>query len=556
MIRSLKVRHLATIEDLEVAFEPGFCILTGETGAGKSIIIDAIRLILGEKASADLLRSGAKEALVEAVFDAPESAVELGDIPRDEDGGIFVQRYIPEQGAGRAYINGVLVPARRLKELGGSLIDIYGQNDHVFLLQTESHRRFLDDFLDDQRLLNPTEALAREVRGLIQEKAGLLAREAEREQRLDFVSFQIREIENAGLKPGEDEELLREREIMKNAGRIAALVDRGLELAYLQDESLLPNLSRLKTVLEELAAFDRSFADFLPGLEEATSLVQEAAHSLSGFKDAAVGEPGDPEAVEERLSLIEKLKRKHGSTVEAILSRLEELRREKQALERSSERLQELEGILEKKFGEYVQAAGRLAEERRRAARRLERLIEKEIVLLGMKKASFKVKVESIAPCLEKPETVRGHGTEDVEFLISANPGEELKPLRKTASGGELSRIMLALKSAGKAGEPPKTLIFDEIDSGIGGKTADAVAEKIRSLSSRHQVLCITHLPQIASAASTHYHVEKSVVKDRTFTSVKKLTQAERVQEIARLISGSRVGEAALETARQMLERR
>lgn len=554
MIKFLRVRNLATIEDLEIHFDEGFSILTGETGAGKSIIIDAIRLILGEKGSPDLVRTGRKEAFIEAVFDISGEAPDLAGLPEPEDGELLIQRSIAEQGAGRASINGALVPVRRLRELGGQLIDIYGQNDHVFLLHLENHLGYLDDALADPVLVGGTARAGQELRRLLQEKRDLETREQEREQRLDFISYQIREIEAARLRPGEDEELLREREILKNSEKIAGLVDKALDLAYLREDSLIPQMARLQSALADLASFEVAFGDFRQGLQEASILLQEAADELVRFKDRRAEAPENPEAIEERLSVIEKLKRKYGGAIEAVAAHGETLRRERAGLEAGLERLQELEVSIQSKFSEYAGLAARLGSERARGAEKLGRTIEKEIALLGMTKARFKVQLTDQPPSLADPATIRDQGAQDAEFLLSPNPGEDLRPLRRIASGGELSRMMLAIKSAGKDKERRKTLIFDEIDAGIGGKTAEFIAQKLRHLAARHQVICITHLPQIASAAAHHFHVDKNVEKDRTFTWAKKLDPEERVEEIARLIAGSRLTEASRQIAGEMLD--
>lgn len=555
MLKFLRIRNLATIEDLEVRLLAGFSILTGETGAGKSIIIDAIRLVLGDKSSPDLVRTGKKEAVIEAVLDVSRSPVDLGEIPPAEDGELFIQRQFTDQGTGKAYINGILAPVRRLRELGPQLVDIYGQNDHVFLLHLENHLRYLDSLLDDPPLVRETARAAQELRRLLQEKSELEAREKERDERLDFVAFQTREIEAARPRPGEDEELLREREILKNSEKIALLVDRALDLADLREDSLLALLSRLRPILDDLTAYDASFEGFRPGLDEAGVLLRDVSDALVRFKDLRSGAPENAEAIEERLSVLEKLKRKHGGTIAAVLERLEALRKEQASLATSRERLEELEGAIGGKLAEYRELCRKLRALRTKAAGELERLMEKEIAQLGMKKARFAIRLGSVVPSLAVPATVRDQGTEDAEFLISPNPGEELRPLRRIASGGELARVMLALKSVGKESETQKTLIFDEIDSGIGGKTAEFIAQKLRKLSGRHQVICITHLPQIASAAAHHFRVDKKVEKERTFTLVESLSREDRVTEIARLVAGSRLTEASLGTAREMLDR-
>ncbi len=553
MIKFLRVRNLATIEDLEVRLDAGFSILTGETGAGKSIIIDAIRLILGEKGSPELVRTGKAEAFVEAVFDVSRQPLDLAGLPEAEDGELLIQRSVTDQGTGKAFVNGVLVPVRRLRELAPRLIDIYGQNDHVFLLHLENHLAYLDDTLDDPGLVRETARSAQQLRRLLQEKRELEAREKEREQRLDFIAYQLKEIEAAALKPGEDESLLREREILRNAEKIAGLVDKALDVAYLGEDSLVARLARLKSVLGDLGAYEASFGEFREGIEEASILLQDASDSLVRFKDRRAVASEDPEEVEERLSVIEKLKRKYGGTIEAVAAHGDGLRRERAGLESGRERLRELEALIGTSFSEYARAVSRLGAERAKAADRLGRTIEKEIAQLGMTKARFKVRLDATAPALDDPSTVRDQGAEDAEFLLSPNPGEELKPLRRIASGGELSRMMLALKAAGKDKESLKTLIFDEVDSGIGGRTAEFIARKLGQLADRHQVICITHLPQIASAAAHHFNVDKRVEKERTFTGVRRLGPDERVEEIARLIAGSRLTEASREIAREML---
>ncbi len=554
MIKLLRVRNLATIEDLEVPLEPGFTILTGETGAGKSILIDAIRLVLGEKGSPDLVRTGKAEAFVEAVFDVRGRALDLAGLPEPEDGELLIQRSVTDQGTGKAFVNGVLVPVRRLRELGPRLIDIYGQSDHVFLLHLENHLAYLDEALGNPALLRETAAAAQDLRRLLAEKRELEGREKDREQRLDFIAYQLKEIEAARPKPGEDEALLREREILRNAEKIAGLVDKALDLAYLGEDSLVPRIARLKSVLNDLAAYEDAFGGFRAGLEDAAILLQDAADTLVRFRDRRAGGPENAEAVEERLALLEKLKRKYGGAIEAVLAHAEGLRRERAGLESGKERLRELEAAIGAKFEDYGRAAARLGAARRRTAERLGRAIEKEIALLGMAKARFEVRLETRPPSLADPGTLRDQGVEDAEFLLSPNPGEELRPLRRIASGGELSRMMLALKAAGRDKEGPPTLIFDEVDAGIGGKTAEFIARKLDQLAARHQVICITHLPQIASAAAHHFSVDKRVERERTFTGVRRLGREERVEEIARLVSGSRLTDASRQIAREMLD--
>jgi DNA repair protein RecN (Recombination protein N) len=553
MLGSLHIKNLATIENLEIHLQEGFSILTGETGAGKSIIIDGIRLALGEKASPDLVRTGKAEATIEAVFRLGRQKDGPTDLPLSAEGEVLIQRHITQEGGGKAYLNGVLVPAKKLKEVSPFLVDIYGQNDHIFLLQLENHLRYLDDFLGLEGLREEVSRLAQSLRLMSRQKEELERRKREREQRLDFLGFQVKEIEAAGLRPGEWEELLGERNILKNSEKVALLVDAGLGQAYSEEGAVSPGLSRLQEIVRELARYDASFEVFNDPLALSAIAVRELADSLIRFKERQNLGPERLEELEARLSTIEKLRRKYGKTTEDILGHLDKAKQEAADLARSEEKLAGLEADLSRAFGEYKNRAGKLSRLRRGGAPQLQSQIEREMALLGLKRAQFKVMLETPPADGLAPEAARETGLDEVEFLISPNPGEELRPLRKVASGGELSRIMLALKTIGKEKDCLKTLIFDEIDSGIGGKTAECIASKLRDLARRHQVICITHLPQIASFAPHHYRIEKTVARDRTFTSIKELDFEERVSEISRLLSGSRMTSTSLQNAREML---
>jgi DNA repair protein RecN (Recombination protein N) len=556
MISYLRIKNLATIEELEVSFDEGFTILTGETGAGKSIIIDSIRLLCGDKAAADLIRTGKKEASVEGVFrfaDRPPAAAE--PLLAEGETELVVHRQLTEQGTGKAFVNGVLVPVKKLKELGGDLVDIYGQNDHVFLLHLENQLNYLDAFAGGLALRERVARAAQAVRAALREKRELEARERDRAQRLDFLAYQIKEIEDAALQPGEEEDLLRQRSLLRNAEKINRLIERGLELAEAGDESLSTLLSRLEALSAELAAFDSALGPFREAFAQSAITAREFAGHLVRFKGRQSLSPEALEQLEERLSRIERLKRKYGSSVPEILAFAARAKREAADLAASQEKLGEFQALIEKEFAGYAALAGELSETRKRGAAGLEKLVEKEIALLGMKKARFGISFAGVPASAAEPDRVRELGGEDVEFLISPNPGEELRPLRRIASGGELSRVMLALKSIGKDRDRLKTLIFDEIDAGIGGTTAEAIAQKLRDLARIHQILCITHLPQIASFARHHFRIEKTIDRQRTFTSIQALSAEERVAEIARLSSGSQITETSLRSAREMLER-
>ena len=553
MIKCFRIKNLATIADIELNLKEGFSILTGETGAGKSIIIDGIRLVLGDKGSPDIIRTGKKETSIEAVFQFAPASIDLNDFPSDHEDEVFISRTISSKGTGRGHINGVLVPLKKIKSLKNNLVDIYGQNDHVFLRHIEYQLDYLDFYADAIVLRQKVSEAAHELRRLIREKKGLEARLREREQRLDFLNFQINEIEKAKLQTEEEDELRKERDILKNAEKISLLIEESLSLTYEQEASISSLVSKLQNVVVELSSYDKSFKTAEEAIDQFTIAIGDFSDSLLKFKERHESSPEKLEKVEERLSLIENLKRKYGNSIPEILRYMEQAKKEVQELSISHEKLSELNERIEDTFTQYKALCQNLAEKRKDCARHLEKTVEKEISNLGMKRARFKIILDSFPLERENIEKIRDNGTEEVEFLISPNPGEEVKPLRKIASGGELSRIMLALKSIGKETETLKTLIFDEIDSGIGGKTAEFVAQKLQDLSKQHQVVCITHLPQIASYATHHYRIEKKIEKNRTFTKVKKLSFEERVEEIARLLTGSRITETALKNAREML---
>jgi DNA repair protein RecN (Recombination protein N) len=554
MIKSLRIRNLATIEDIELGFKNGFTILTGETGTGKSIIIGGLKLVLGDKGSPDIIRTGEQETSVEAVFQTDFPGISDKNRSKKDNGEIFIHRNITGQGQGKGYFDGILVPAKKLKDWGESLVNIYGQNDHVFLKNLEYQLDYFDVSAGVIPLRNEVTKLAQEIRRLQREKKSLEAKEKERALRQDFLEFQVNEIENSNLSPREEEELRQDRNILRNAEKIRYLVAEALDTTCDQEFALSSQLARLRNTVTKLIDFGSEFKDISEAISLFTLSLNEFTDFLIKFKEKHDASPADLEAIEDRLNTIEKLKRKYGSSIEEVLLSLEKARDELSELESNQDRLSDLNHSLEKIFQEYLDKAEELSKKRKEHSSRLEDRIKKEINILGMKKADFSVNLRSFSPDKKNMDCVKDKGIEDVEFLISPNPGEELRSLRKIASGGELSRIMLALKSIGSNQEKNKTLIFDEIDAGIGGKTAEFVARKLKDLSQNNQVICITHLPQIASFAHHHFKIEKKIARNRTFTTVKELNFEERIEEISRLLAGSRITPAARQNAREMLE--
>jgi len=504
-----------------------FSILTGETGVGKSIIIESIRLGLGEKASSDIIRTGKSETSVETTFQIPAKTVGLDNFLSEDEDNLYFHRKLPYKGNGKAYINGTLVP-----------------------IKTD----FLDNFAHTVSLRENVSQLAKSLRKLNRKINSLQAREQDRVQRIDFLKYTIKEIENAELKTAEEDNLQQERTILKNAEKINNVLEEALNISYKEESSILPNLTKLQNQIKELTPYDPEMKTIDNAVEQFMIILKEFVDHLIKFKDRQENSNEKLESIEERLSNVENLKRKYGKSIPEILSFLEKARIELNLLSASHEELSELQKEFRAAFSKYNEKAQILSNMRIKAAKELEKRIEKEISILGMEKARFEIEIKSIHPGPDNLNQLKDSGIDTIEFLLSPNPGEKPKPLRKIASGGELSRLMLALKSANKDRKKSKTLIFDEIDAGIGGKTADFVAQKLRALSKQNQVICITHLPQIASYAPHHYRIEKIVKNNRTYTKVKKLTKNERIEEIAKLLGGIHITDTTLKNAREMLK--
>jgi len=554
MLKTLRIKNFATIEDIELEFNSGFSILTGETGAGKSIIIESIKLGLGEKASSDIIRTGKSETSVETTFQIQAKTAGLGNYLSEDEDNLYFHRKVPYKGNGKAYINGSLSPIKKIRQLSFYFVDIYGQNDHIFLRNIDNQQDFLDNFAHTVSLREKVSQLAKNLRKLNRKINSLQVREQDRAQRIDFLKYTTKEIENAELKTDEEAHLQQERTILKNAEKINTVVEEALNISYKEDSSILPHLTKLQKQIKELTPYDLEMKTIDNAVEQFMITLKEFVDHLIKFKDKQENSNEKLESIEERLSNVENLKRKYGRSIPEILSFLEKARNELNLLSASHEELSELKKELMTSFLEYKEKAQILSNIRIKVAKELEKQIAKEISILGMKKALFEIDIKSTHPGPDNLNQLKDSGINTVEFLLSPNPGEKPKPLHKIASGGELSRLMLALKSADKGQKKSKTLIFDEIDAGIGGKTADFVAQKLRSLSKKNQVICITHLPQIASYALHHYRIEKIVKNNRTYTMVKKLTKNERIKEIAKLMGGSHITDTTLKNAREMLE--
>jgi DNA repair protein RecN (Recombination protein N) len=563
MLKELSIKNFAIIDQLRVEFGPGLNVLTGETGAGKSIVVDALNLALGERASSDLVRTGSPEAVVEAAFELNGlgSTMVAGilagqgiEAATGED--LIVRRVISAAGKSKVYINGSLANLNTLAELGAHLADIHGQHEHQSLLSVDQQMDMLDSFGD---LLEAREAFAasyQQLHELRKQLAGLEAGEREKARREDLLRYQANEIEGARLKEGEDEELANEQRVLANSEKLAGLAASADATLYSSESSALAALKRAVMNVRDIASIDNKLAPVLELLNSGRAQIEEAAREVAAYTDRVEFDPNRLEQIGDRLDLIQKLKKKYGGTIREITAFGAAAAAELEKIERSGEEMERLrKEILGLKTGITAKAKD-LTKKRTAAAKELEKKVEGELGHLGMKKTAFVVRITQ-GPGDDTTDGFRAGplGTDRVEFLISPNPGEEPRPLAKIASGGELSRIMLALKTILVEGDPIPTLVFDEVDAGIGGAVADEVGKKLRKIATRRQVFCITHLAQIASMATSHYGVAKAVKKDRTSTEVRLLGERERIDEIARMLGGKTITGTTLKHAEEMIER-
>lgn len=547
MLRLLHIENIAVIEQADILFEDGFNVMTGETGAGKSIVIDAISAILGERAYRDMIRTGMNKASVRAVFDRVPKLdwFSENDIPYEDE--ITVQREIFLDGKNLCKVNGLPVSVSVLKKLGLQLINIHGQHDSAALFDENYHLSFLDDYACNEQLLEEYGDKYRAMQSLKHEIEHLSMDEGEKLRRMETLKYQIDEISRAELTIGEDEALESKRKLAQNAEKLAdGLQDAALGLDGDDDtEGAAAMLAQAERALSKIARFDESLsqihdlvADLMYQAQDAAEQVKDRIYSLSYSAD-------ELERIEERLDTIHRLRRKYGATCEDILAYLERAKKELDEIEFADERMAQLQRKLQKAEQEACAMAQRLREARKQASVTLTERVLKELSDLDMKKVQF--------ACQFTETELSQNGADAVAFYMSANLGEALKPLNKVASGGELARIMLAMKNVLAERDHVPTLIFDEVDTGVSGRAAQHVAEKLRAVSKNKQVLCVTHLPQLAALADTHFLIEKSEHDGRTFTAVTPLDFEGRKRELARIIGGSSITETTLQSAAEML---
>jgi DNA repair protein RecN (Recombination protein N) len=553
MLSTLSIRNFAIIDQVQIDFERGLIVLTGETGAGKSIIIDALNAILGGRTGSEMVRAGAVRASIDAVFDisdAPHVCSLLEEMGHESEGSqLLISREVASGGKAAARIGGRPATVTQLKQLGEWLVDLHGQHEHQSLLAVARHIDLLDEWAGRELLAfrtNLAQAYQR-MRSLERESAGIERDARERERLLDLYRFQTEEISGAELRDGEEEELRADARRLSNAQRLAESTGAAAALLAGDDGAqLLESLASVQRQLESAASMD-------PGLEPLTERVtaaiyelQEAGHDLTRYQDLIEYNPDRLQQIEERLETIRGLKRKYGDTIAEILEYGAKTCQQLEALEHSEERSQELTTELEDSKRRLSLLCDQLGAMRREAADQFQRAVVSELNDLGMERTRFEVQIEPTEPTAT--------GTDRIEFVMAANPGEPMRPLAKIASGGEISRVMLAIKGAMARQEPLPTMVFDEVDVGVGGRTAAVIAEKLAALGETAQVICITHLAQIASRASQHLYIEKEVLDDRTRVNVLPLEGTARIDEVARMIGGAEITETVLRHAQEMLQ--
>ncbi len=548
MLKGLDIKNVAVIEKINIEFLEGLTVLTGETGAGKSIIIDSINMILGARSNKALVRHGSDKAVVSALFDVDEeTGKKLSDFGIDpEDGEIIISRDLTPEGKSNARINGMMVPMGVLKEIAASMVNIHGQQDSRDILDREKHIEFLDLFGENGEILKRYKEKYDSLRKTKKKLLDLEIDEEEKLRRIDLLNYQCDEIEKAELKVGEKEELEVERKKMQNLTHIAEGVFGAYSVLYENETmSAYDGVCRAEDALSKAAAYDKDIEKIFSRVSDIKYAIEDVVHELKGF-DVEFDE-NRLNDIEERLDTITKLEKKYGGDTESVLGYFEKISLELENIKNSDEIIENLKIEIQKEEEDLIKIGRELNEKRRIDSEKLSKLIKDELTELDMPKADFEVLVEGSDEFLK-------NGMDRVEFMITTNPGEPLKPLTKVASGGELSRTMLAIKTVLSGLGGGETLIFDEIDTGVSGRASQKIASKLWRLGRKNQVICISHQPQLAAYSDNHFYIEKTQDEDTTKTMVKKLSDEERIGELARIIDGENITDAAKDHARQMIE--
>jgi DNA repair protein RecN (Recombination protein N) len=565
MLQLLNISNIALIDELRVEFEQGLNLLTGETGSGKSIIVDALGMLIGGRFTSDLLKAGAPRASIEGLFAVgrnPEleqmlqaAGIEIEDCETSE---IIIRRELAANGRNKIFINNQLATQSLLRDLRPFLVDIHGQGDQQTLFNPDTHLELLDSYAAAAAMKQETAARHKRWAALKRELDALGRDKAEKFQLIDILRFQINELERARLSAGEDERLEEERLLLTNVEKLTTLGGESFGLIYEDGDSAITRVRQASRRVEELSQYESSFRGYLEGLESARALLEDLAFSLRDFADKLEFSPERLAEIEQRLDELSRLKRKYGGSIESALEHLARAEERLGHIERADEREAELRAQLDAARSDYLDLARKLHNERAKAAKKFEHEVERDLSEVAMEHARFQAQIA--APSKEELETAEAEqcftprGIDRVEFFFSANIGEAVRPLARVASGGEASRLMLVLKTIANASEFPRTIVFDEIDTGIGGRVSEAVGVKLKKLSETNQVFCVTHQPQIARFADSHLLVRKEVVAGRTEVSLEKLDRRGRIEEIARMLTGAEITESARRHARELLK--
>ena len=552
MLQELSIKDFAIIDEIQISFQPKMTVLTGETGAGKSIIIDALGLLAGGRGSTEFIRKGEKKAVIQGLFTLPREANTYNILEEygidSEDGQIILQRDLYRGGRNICRINGMMVNLATLRKVGETLIDIHGQNEHQELMKPENHIDLLDEYdKKTSELRNQYQVVYQNYRKL---KLSMEKKEADEKawaQRLDMLNFQVKEIGEAGLKINEEDELVEEKNKLDNFQAIHDALELSYQILSGEKIDVVGNLGNAMNELSDVSDLSENLQEINTKISDAFYSLEDVARDISDELDSMEWNGERLNEIEERLELIHQLKRKYGDTIEDILHYhiriVKELREMENAEQNSEKQERQLSEVLEK----VKELAIKLSKQRKKSAKKLEKMIHEQLSALYMDKAVFEVKFLNNSKLYSK-------GIDKVEFYIQTNPGEEMGPLAKIASGGELSRIMLALKTIFSQKMGVTSIIFDEVDTGVSGRVAQAIAEKISQISNNSQVLCITHLPQVAAIADNHYYISKSVNDGRTETSLEELDEKQKIREIARMLSGSEITELTLKHAEELIK--
>ena len=563
MLSLLKIKNIALIDELQLEFSHGLNLLTGETGSGKSIIVDSLGALTGDRISSDLIKEGEKSAQIEGLFSVKadailheifyESGIEIDDADEID---LIVRRELAASGRNRIFVNNQLVTGNFLKRIGAFLVDIHGQGEQATLFNPSNHLEILDEFANLQNLRSNLSTKHSEMMKTQREIESLREDEAKKLQLLDVLQFQVDEIKKVNPNIGEEDALNEEKRRLNNVEKLSALSDEAYLLLYENEESTVTTLEKAARKIVELNEFESSFKEYDEGLQSAQAVLADLAFAVRDFRGSLEFSPERLEEIENRLVDLSRLKRKYGGAIETVLAHLEESEARLKNIETFEERKEELKVFLAKQREDYLKIAKDIHEKRVKAARKFEKEVEANLKAVALEKARFEVRIDAPVEAELKSgagKILTAKGFDQIEFYFSANVGESPKPLAKVASGGEASRLMLILKTTMKSNDAEKSVVFDEIDTGIGGRVAEAVGLKLKELAKTQQVLCVTHQPQVASLADRHFLVEKETVGKRTKVGVKDLDEAEQIEEIARMLTGAQITDTARQHAREML---